>query len=987
MMKEILLSLLAYFLVTIGCSGSALAQNRASLTGTISDELGASIVGATITLISSDGAQSNSISNEEGRYSFTGLAPGKYKMRVSANGFATSGEMEVDITLPGRVRLNVTLKVAAIESQVQVSADSGLSTEQASNANQLLITGRDLEALPDDPNDLAAALQALAGPSIGPNGGEIFIDGFSNGNIPSRDSIREIRINQNPFAAENDSPGGRTEILTRTGNDKFNGRISLLFNDEILNSRNPLQISSASRTPFQVRLLNGNLSGPLKKKRASFYFNVNSNATDDNELVRATTLDSSLNQVQVGQLVQVLQRNSDLMARIDYAVNSKNTVSAKYQYFHYQFRNMGAGGFSLPERGFDRNSSYHIFQITETSTLNANALNEIRVQYWRNRFELVAASSAPTLNISDSFVGGGAAVGHTINETARWELQDFMQLQRGTHVIKMGGRLRAVTIEDINPTNFNGQWSFAGGTTGLTSLQRYQLTLRLMRQGLTPAQIRSAGGGAAQFSIIVGTPLATVKQIDVGVFAQDDWRVRPNLSLSYGLRYEIQTNASSKLGFAPRLSVAWAPGVTNTSRTPRVVIRFGAGVFYNRFSEVSTLTANRFNGVNVRQFIFSESANSEVPTDSSTLAVLDSFRCLDGSITPDCVATLPELAGASAMQQTVWRIAPNLRVPTVYAFGAQLERQLPHHFTVTVGGFAFRVLHVIRSRDINAPIPGTITVMTPTGLRPDMAAGEINLIESSGRMSQEQLVVGFNSRLNSQFSVSGNYVLSRTMNDTDGQGGSDYAPFPRDSYDLQGEWGPSSNDVRHRFSLIGTYSNPKLWKLVFAPLIVASSGAPFNIITGIDSNLDRQFTDRPSFAGPTANCASTLVRCTKYGNFNLAPAGGEKIIPRNFGRGTGSFTVNLRISRTFGFPQREQPKAVGTSQGAQRKPAETRYNLTVAFAFQNLFNTVNLAPPIGNLSSPLFGQSQSLAGPGGFSGGGSENAGNRRIYLNVRFSF
>src|SRR2546421_8206545 len=161
-MKEILLSLLASFLVTVGCSGSALVQNRASLTGTIIDEHGASIVGATIMLISSDGAQRTSISNEEGRYSFTGLAPGKYKMRVSAKGFATSDEMEVDVTLSGRVRLNVTLKVAAIESQVQVSADSGLSTEQASNANQVLITGRDLEALPDEPDDLAAALQALA---------------------------------------------------------------------------------------------------------------------------------------------------------------------------------------------------------------------------------------------------------------------------------------------------------------------------------------------------------------------------------------------------------------------------------------------------------------------------------------------------------------------------------------------------------------------------------------------------------------------------------------------------------------------------------------------------------------------------------------------------------------------------------------------------------------------------------------------------------
>ncbi|HKC62236.1 MAG TPA: carboxypeptidase-like regulatory domain-containing protein, partial [Pyrinomonadaceae bacterium] len=153
MMKEILLLLLASFLVAIGCSGSAPAQNRTGLTGTISDELGSSIVGATITLISSDGAQRSSTSNVEGRYSFTDLAPGKFKMRVSAKGFATSGEMEINVTSPSQIRINVTLKVAAIESQVQVNTDSGLSTEPSGNANKLLITGRDLEALPDDPSD------------------------------------------------------------------------------------------------------------------------------------------------------------------------------------------------------------------------------------------------------------------------------------------------------------------------------------------------------------------------------------------------------------------------------------------------------------------------------------------------------------------------------------------------------------------------------------------------------------------------------------------------------------------------------------------------------------------------------------------------------------------------------------------------------------------------------------------------------------------
>src|SRR6185503_14085679 len=189
---------------------------------------------------------------------------------------------------------DLTLKVT-IEEKVTVGADNSVSTEAASNANQTVIGGKDLDALPDDPDELAAALQALAGPAIGPNGGQIFIDGFTGGQMPSKDSIREIRINQNPFAAENDQPSGRIDILTRPGTDKLRGGASLNFNDESLNSRNPFAVTSSKRTPFQIRQYDTNLSGPLVAKKASFFLNFGRIETDDNELVRATVLDDNLN--------------------------------------------------------------------------------------------------------------------------------------------------------------------------------------------------------------------------------------------------------------------------------------------------------------------------------------------------------------------------------------------------------------------------------------------------------------------------------------------------------------------------------------------------------------------------------------------------------------------------------------------------------------------------------------------------------------------
>ncbi len=1037
-----LLICFATLILAAAFSTSVFAQAKASLRGVISDEFGAAIVGATVTLMDASGAAKTVTTNADGAYAFTALPSGKYKVHAIATGFAVSADADVDVAAGRRDPVNITLKIAGIESQVKVNADAPLSTDTNNNANQTVISGRDLDALPDDPDELAAALQALAGPSIGPNGGQIFIDGFSGGNMPPKESIREIRINQNPFSAENDQPSARIEILTKPGTDKLRGNLNLNFNDESLNSRNPFAISSSKRTPFQIRQFGGNFSGPLKKGKASFFLEANRNEQDDNDLVRATILDPSFNFVQIGQGVVVPKRFTNFSPRLDYAINAKNTLVARYSFNRNVQQNVGVGGFSLPERGYNNSSTSQVFQMTETAVINATTVNETRFQFNHNRFESLADSTKPVLNVSSAFTGGGSQVGHTINTSNRWELSNFTQIQKGTHTIKFGGRVRGINITEINPNNFGGQWIFAGGTTGLTSIQRYQRTLQLMQAGMSPTQIRAAGGGASQFSINTGNPLATISQFDIEPYIQDDWRYKPNLTFSYGLRYEIQNNAGSKLDFAPRVAVAWSPGAATSTKPPKTVIRAGAGIFYNRFSESQTLLTNRFNGTSELLFSVTEPTKTDHtpysvaeqadPTVAPIFNLLNSFGCVNGSATPDCPTKIPSIIGVPASQQTTYRVIPNLQIPTVYVAGGQVERQLPHNFTVSVGAYAVRVLHVIRARDINAPLPGTITAANPSGTRPILGTGEIYQFEASGKLHQEQMFVGFNSRLNPQFSLSGNYVLSKSTNDADGPGS-----FPMNSYDLSGEFGRGGFDVRHRFFLFGTY-NSKLWKLVFAPFLTASSAPPFNITTGIDSNLDRVYTERPSFATAGANCASLFIRCTKYGNFNLVPAPGEQIIPRNFGQASGSFTANLRITRTFGFGdvhragaanQSGKPNTASAGRDKRSGPGgagsrgpmiatggggggehggggmggmmgggggggatDKKYQLTVSLYVQNILNTVNLGNYEGNLSSPLFGQPKSVAGSfGGFGpgggGGGSPNAGNRRIYMNLRFNF
>jgi hypothetical protein len=813
-----------------------------------------------------------------------------------------------------------------------------------------------------------------------------------------------------------------------------------------------------------VRQFGANLSGPLVKNKASFFLEFNRNETDDNELVRATVLDPAFNITQVGIGFLLPRRNTSFSPRLEYAINARNTLIARYNYNRNETENNGVGGFSLPSRGYDfRNTSQNI-QLTETAVINATTINETRFQFNHNRSESLGDNTVATLNVSGAFAGCAAnapacsSVGHATNGRKSWELNNFTQMQKGLHTLKFGGRIRGVSIDDFNPNNFGGAWAFTGGVgpnfdnpiaginSPLSSIERYRRTALIQANGLTPQQqaycgpstlaqcIRALGGGASQFSINAGDPQADVSQTDVGFYAQDDWRIRPNLMLSYGLRYENQTNISSKFNFAPRFGFAWSPGGgSNSTKPPKTVIRGGGGIFYNRFSEGQTLQANRFNGVDQRQFqvpelFFRNPDTGPNPGAQRPPTVADQINNALVYNVLNSYPSVPTVGGLATLAQTTWRVAPDLQAPTVYLLGTQIERQLPRNFTVYVGVYTLRILHVIRARDINAPLPGTITQAVPTGIRPILGAGDIYQYESSGKYRQNQMFIGFNSRLNPMFSLSGNYVLSKTTNDTDGQGGS---LFPRNSYDLSGEFGRASFDVRHRFTIFGTINSP-WWKLVFNPFVVANTGPPFNITTGEDLNFDRQFNERPTFAQLNTYCTTFPARCTAFDYSNTS----NEIIPRNYGQSPGSVTFNLRASRTFTFGGesarnnarngrggggrggsggRGGPSIAGSMPGGGRGgpsgpsgagggpvmmggmggPAgggQGRYALTLSLNVQNLFNHVNLGTPVGNLSSSNFGQSLGLAGSfggfGGFGGGGgSSGAGNRRVYLNVRFNF
>lgn len=1014
---------LAVALCAFGLTGLASAQQRVgSLRGQVLDELGGAIVGAAVTAIDSRGVEKSTVTNDSGNYTINGLAPGKYTLRAINAGFAMYENAEVEVVVGRAQQLDITLKVAIEEQKVTIAADSReVSVEPENNAGAVVLKGEDIESLPDDPDDLAAALQALAGPSAGPNGGQIFVDGFTGGRLPPRASIREIRINSNPFSAEFDRLGfGRIEILTRPGSDRFRGQVSFNFNDDALNARNPF---ADSRPPIQTRQYGGNFGGPIKKGKASFFVDFDKRDVDDETLIVAKVLDANGNIVSFTETVPVPSRRTSFSPRIDFQINQNHTLVARYNYTK-NMRIAGVGGFSLPSRAYDTENSEQSIQFTETAIINKTIINETRFEFERNGNLSDADNSIPTLEVQDAFTGGGSQVGQSHSDTNDWELSNNTTFVHGPHSMKFGARFRSVNIENFSPSNFGGTYTFFGGAiapnidangdaiTGadvVPSIERYRRTLLFLDQGRDPLQIRFLGGGASQFRLSTGNPETNVKQWDFGGFFQDDWKVRPNLTLSLGLRYENQKNIDSNFNFGPRLGFAWSPG----GQQSKTVIRGGYGVFYERVSENLTMQATRFNGVNQQQF---------------TVQNPDFFPLIPS----------PEQLVLFAVPGTVYRLAENLQAPYTLQSVISVERQLPHNITIASSYINIRTLHVLRTRPLNAPLPGTFIPGVPSsGVRPlncaDFIPPDINPAtrcnifeyESSGRYNQNQFIVNLNSRFTRNASLNAYYVFAKGNSDADGIG-----TLPANPYDLSTEYGRASGDIRHRFVMTGNIRT--YWGITLNPFVIVQSGRPFNITLGRDINGDTFNTERPSLAPAGINCDDRAnFKCTPFGNFKLTFAPGDVMIPRNFGQGPGSTNVNLRISKTWSFGSEGGSANAGQQNpgqgqrpeggprtimggGGMRGPggggpggpggggrggfggpggggfggggANGRYNLTFSLNFNNILNHVNFNNPIGNIGSSLFGQSTSTSGGfGGFGGGGG--AYNRRIDAQIRFSF
>ena len=474
-------AVLACIVLLFAMAGFSDVQNRpGTLSGVVADASGAVIPNAQIAVTGADAFTSAAASDERGVYSLQ-LPPGEYAIEVSASGFDNSKRAVVKVITGHMLSHNVQLEIAVVKEQVRVSETATLDTEPTNNASAITLKDSRLDSLSDDPEDLTEDLNALAGPSAGPDGGEIYVDGFSGGKLPPKSSIREIRVNQNPFSAEYDRIGfGRVEILTKPGTAEFHGDARFNFGDSVFYARNPF---ASEKPDFQRRIFEGTLSGPLKDK-TSFTVEVEQRNIGQTAVINALMLDANLNPVAYRNSILNPTTNTEISARLDYELNQNHTVTGRYEWEKNTETNAGLDSFSLPSTGYNSDEREHLLQFTETAILNPRAVHEIRFQYRRSHDVLRGLNTEPTVEVPEAFVGGGSTLGLSGLTENRYEFHDVLSLIRGKHNLKMGGRLRVINEANRSMENYNGTFTF-------TSLDAYQITEAGMRDGLPPEQIRA----------------------------------------------------------------------------------------------------------------------------------------------------------------------------------------------------------------------------------------------------------------------------------------------------------------------------------------------------------------------------------------------------------------------------------------------------------------------------------------------------------------
>jgi hypothetical protein len=978
---------------------ASLAQSgTASLKGQVTDPTGAVITGASVTLTGAGGTKLSTVSDKQGNYELHGLTAGSYTLQAASKGFAVFKAADLSLAAGEHKQFDISLEIGATEQVVKVEETTEqVDVSPTNNAGATVLKGKDLDVLSDDPDEMEADLEALAGPSVGPNGAQIYIDGFTNGQLPPKNAIREIRINQNPFSAQFDRLGfGRVEIFTKPGMDQYHGQFQVIDNDSVFNSI--AKFAPANLPSYQTEQFSGNVSGPVNKK-ASFAFNFERRNINDVSLIDTSDVPTGYG-LDTRTSLEKPQRRTNLSPRLDLQITPNNTLTARYQFMENSQQNNGVGTYTLASQATRSDSNENMLQFSDSQVIGANIVNETRWQLLRDRSrtdpaytyanqEQLYANAA--VSVPGAFYGGGSTSGVTESHSISTELQNYTSVIHGNHFFRFGGRLRTTSL-------LNNQFGGANGAFTYASVNAFTTTMDGLAADNTALEIYNAGGGAKQYTVntcLNGGSCAVYSNnyVDLGLYAEDDWKIMPSLTLSAGARYETQNDLGEHKDIAPRIGLAW--GINKRKGVPTTVLRSGFGLFYDRVSQSSWMNTQRYNGVN-GQASYTINCSEALPcvpdaTSATGLLGYDSFSAL---------TALTSTTGTKLAVPSVYQYDGNMRAPYNIQSAFTVEQQVTSNAKVTANYMFSRGVHQRDAVNINPVDP-------ETGTRPlaNSTLGEDNIFryQTEGMYKMQMLMLNGQAKINNRLSLFGFFAMNKSHGDNGPSYNTNYQ-------NLRDDWGHVSWMPPRMGMIFGTIQGP--WGLRLNPMISVQSAGYYNITVSSDLNGDGIYNDRPSFTSSTTACTTSTpatTACyidTPYGRLNPHPQTGEKIIPYNLGRGNGQFMMNMRLSKTFGLGPKLKQSGGNSGSGGSGGPGgrrggpaggpgagfaamfapstvDRKYSLTFSLNVRNLLNNVNLANPNGILDPSIpFGKVNALAG-----GWGGTTAANRKIEMQVQFSF
>ena len=831
--------LLPFFLVSILFAGKAQSNAGFILQGQVVDQTGSSVRDASV-LLRDDKQNDVGVENtdQEGRFVFSDVSAGNYSIAVKAEGFTRyMGEVKLKAANPGQ--LKIVLDVDALKGEVEIKGNrKGLSVEASANANGVVLRGEAIRRLPRDEERLRRVLEQIGGSFAGML--NISVNGISGSGLPPAATIKEIRINSDPLSAAYHEPGNaRVEIETKSGEMKTQGSVFLGYRNSSLDARNAF---SLVKPPLEDRDVGGYVSSKLFGPRSSIFAYAERRRRDETIPVTATLPTGLLN-----THIATPSRNTLISLRADFTPSDNQTIS--FTFNHNQGRSQGPEitSFDLPERSSKTRLIEQVLQASWRVIISPSLINEAQLRVARERATNTTDNPSAAIEVAGAFNGGGPQCCPERQAGERLSFADNLTSSLGRHLVKTGVSVSGGRIRDLSQRNF-------GGTQYYASLALFGL------------------GQPELFTINIGDPRLDLGLWDFAGYAQDEIRLKPGFSLSPGLRYETQTDPSDRNNFAPRLGFALSP-----LKSQNMIIRGGAGIFYQQLEEGQLAEALRFNGVRQRQVIINHPRF------------------------PDPFGVQP----VTSFPISVNKLDDNLRTPYQLYSAIGLERRLPSDLILTLTYNYIRGVHLFRSRDINAPLPGSFARPRPELMR-------VTQLESSSVSTYHGLTLSFSGSIGKRVSLSGNYTLSRAIDDADGPDA-----LPVNNYNLAAERGFSANDQRHQLFVGAFLALP--YGLEATPFISFNTGRPYNITTGFDDNGDSVVNDRPLG------------------------------VRRNSERGPNFASVDLRLGKSFGFG---------------RPGADQRlFTIEVAGDATNLFNRVNLADFNGVQTSPFFRQANAANSP------------------------